>query len=194
MPSLLRSTGSLGEPWLKASMASLYILRAMKTSPRFSADRGVFDVSTWAARLASTMELGGSVSVCANPRAAQKHAARVTDRGRLTISPPCCYLNTRHIRWRIPFFSGCFLVWSCGDGGGAAVPAAWPAAWRAARRAADSGGACPSPCDPVIVVALRAGGAWAGGGLVSHPDTDRKSTRLNSSHLGISYAVFCLKK
>src|SRR5258705_7915601 len=27
---------------------------------------------------------------------------------------------------------------------------------------------------------------------VSRPD--RKSTRLNSSHLGISYAVFCLKK
>src|SRR2546426_3652707 len=26
------------------------------------------------------------------------------------------------------------------------------------------------------------------------PDTDRKSTRLNSSHLVISYAVFCLKK
>src|SRR5436853_3382524 len=25
-------------------------------------------------------------------------------------------------------------------------------------------------------------------------DSDRKSTRLNSSHLGISYAVFCLKK
>src|SRR5262245_65020281 len=30
----------------------------------------------------------------------------------------------------------------------------------------------------------------------SGPSTrrDRKSTRLNSSHLGISYAVFCLKK
>src|SRR5205814_9416662 len=27
-----------------------------------------------------------------------------------------------------------------------------------------------------------------------HPFRDRKSTRLNSSHLGISYAVFCLKK
>src|ERR1039458_6933120 len=27
-----------------------------------------------------------------------------------------------------------------------------------------------------------------------HPERDRKSTRLNSSHLGISYAVFCLKK
>src|ERR1039457_383781 len=26
------------------------------------------------------------------------------------------------------------------------------------------------------------------------PKTDRKSTRLNSSHLVISYAVFCLKK
>src|SRR5256885_12962122 len=26
------------------------------------------------------------------------------------------------------------------------------------------------------------------------PDVDRKSTRLNSSHLVISYAVFCLKK
>src|SRR5262245_60641507 len=30
--------------------------------------------------------------------------------------------------------------------------------------------------------------------VVSYPHPDRKSTRLNSSHLGISYAVFCLKK
>src|SRR5256885_9834622 len=30
-------------------------------------------------------------------------------------------------------------------------------------------------------------------GLHRHP-SDRKSTRLNSSHLVISYAVFCLKK
>src|SRR3712207_8791264 len=28
----------------------------------------------------------------------------------------------------------------------------------------------------------------------SRPDADRKSTRLNSSHANISYAVFCLKK
>src|SRR5207249_10869951 len=28
----------------------------------------------------------------------------------------------------------------------------------------------------------------------SPPPTDRKSTRLNSSHVSISYAVFCLKK
>src|SRR3989454_6834143 len=30
--------------------------------------------------------------------------------------------------------------------------------------------------------------------LLRFPDGDRKSTRLNSSHLVISYAVFCLKK
>src|SRR2546426_8171321 len=32
------------------------------------------------------------------------------------------------------------------------------------------------------------------GGRVEHRVSDRKSTRLNSSHLVISYAVFCLKK
>src|ERR1035441_10948315 len=36
-------------------------------------------------------------------------------------------------------------------------------------------------------------GLAIGDQLVSEPP-DRKSTRLNSSHLGISYAVFCLKK
>src|SRR3712207_7143803 len=30
--------------------------------------------------------------------------------------------------------------------------------------------------------------------LEVHPVEDRKSTRLNSSHANISYAVFCLKK
>src|SRR5438045_5324644 len=37
--------------------------------------------------------------------------------------------------------------------------------------------------------ATLAVGALDGGFII-----DRKSTRLNSSHLGISYAVFCLKK
>src|SRR5258705_6777810 len=31
-------------------------------------------------------------------------------------------------------------------------------------------------------------------GAFAFGEEDRKSTRLNSSHLGISYAVFCLKK
>src|SRR3712207_7821881 len=30
--------------------------------------------------------------------------------------------------------------------------------------------------------------------LMASPDRDRKSTRLNSSHANISYAVFCLTK
>src|SRR5262245_62773183 len=38
---------------------------------------------------------------------------------------------------------------------------------------------------------LGSGTAAGGSGLELE---DRKSTRLNSSHLGISYAVFCLKK
>src|SRR5262245_64964297 len=48
--------------------------------------------------------------------------------------------------------------------------------WEAAVPGADA-------FDPATAVALAVG-----------PVTDRKSTRLNSSHLGISYAVFCLKK
>src|SRR5690625_7845920 len=39
---------------------------------------------------------------------------------------------------------------------------------------------------------------WHSGSESSRPGTalerDRKSTRLNSSHVAISYAVFCLKK
>src|SRR3712207_8766551 len=33
-----------------------------------------------------------------------------------------------------------------------------------------------------------------GAGQDARPQEDRKSTRLNSSHANISYAVFCLKK
>src|SRR5688572_31354474 len=40
-------------------------------------------------------------------------------------------------------------------------------------------------CPPAIVRKKDSSGSWRG---------DRKSTRLNSSHSQISYAVFCLKK
>src|SRR5437899_5225480 len=40
----------------------------------------------------------------------------------------------------------------------------------------------------------RRGAALHRSGDRRRAGTDRKSTRLNSSHLGISYAVFCLKK
>src|SRR5438034_7105438 len=42
--------------------------------------------------------------------------------------------------------------------------------------------------------AARCGIARPSGGSILPPDRDRKSTRLNSSHTVISYAVFCLKK
>src|SRR3989454_9235473 len=40
----------------------------------------------------------------------------------------------------------------------------------------------------------RAGQATTSDSMARRSRTDRKSTRLNSSHLVISYAVFCLKK
>src|SRR5262245_64780435 len=53
----------------------------------------------------------------------------------------------------------------------------------------------PKPSGPSGPVRGDAGQAQLGqvGPAVS-TSVDRKSTRLNSSHLGISYAVFCLKK
>src|SRR5207249_10160993 len=43
-----------------------------------------------------------------------------------------------------------------------------------------------------VLPVLAARGAVSG--RVPNGDQDRKSTRLNSSHVSISYAVFCLKK
>src|SRR5438034_7961811 len=45
---------------------------------------------------------------------------------------------------------------------------------------------CPPPLDPDRCTMKQAAAA--------HKKRDRKSTRLNSSHTVISYAVFCLKK
>src|SRR2546426_3800986 len=47
---------------------------------------------------------------------------------------------------------------------------------------------------PGIARELRAGSAECDRAAVLERAVDRKSTRLNSSHLVISYAVFCLKK
>src|SRR3712207_7705766 len=47
---------------------------------------------------------------------------------------------------------------------------------------------------PVRGVLAVAGGVEAVAEGVEHVALDRKSTRLNSSHANISYAVFCLKK
>src|SRR3712207_8496584 len=69
-----------------------------------------------------------------------------------------------------------------------------------ARRGADkhgTGGPGPAvldqPGEPAAVAAVG-GAVRAQGARVAGPARDRKSTRLNSSHANISYAVFCLKK
>src|SRR5699024_3482662 len=53
-----------------------------------------------------------------------------------------------------------------------------------------------SPEDvPAVAVSAMDGFAVRRADLRAHaPTRDRKSTRLNSSHVSISYAVFCLKK
>src|SRR5690554_7338179 len=55
----------------------------------------------------------------------------------------------------------------------------------------ESGAMAPSL--GVLTKLARALGVRLGTFLDDHP-RDRKSTRLNSSHVRISYAVFCLKK
>src|SRR3712207_7314771 len=59
----------------------------------------------------------------------------------------------------------------------------------------------PHPRGPALVGGPPPGGRGQGGGArpggepdARHDHPDRKSTRLNSSHANISYAVFCLKK
>src|SRR5437773_4646105 len=70
-------------------------------------------------------------------------------------------------------------------GGGpprASSSAGWPAPGRASLPCPAAPPTGASPCGPT------------GGSRRSGPPTrDRKSTRLNSSHITISYAVFCLK-
>src|SRR3712207_9007263 len=48
------------------------------------------------------------------------------------------------------------------------------------------------PCWGVVAAYVVDGRTMVG--LTYDPVQDRKSTRLNSSHANISYAVFCLKK
>src|SRR5256885_17270910 len=80
------------------------------------------------------------------------------------------------------------------------APAAYPAhvpGQRQVSRRGDAagvvGGAAAAGLEHVLgdQVRLKAAAAGGDGALL---ERDRKSTRLNSSHLVISYAVFCLKK
>src|SRR3712207_8335900 len=48
--------------------------------------------------------------------------------------------------------------------------------------------------DALVPHGVAVQGAGQAAHRVGDADVDRKSTRLNSSHANISYAVFCLKK
>src|SRR2546427_7431686 len=52
----------------------------------------------------------------------------------------------------------------------------------------------PETVDPPVVVEILLGEVFVESVRSHRKDRDRKSTRLNSSHSQISYAVFCLKK
>src|SRR5699024_12768604 len=75
-----------------------------------------------------------------------------------------------------------------------------PAFIQAGFRVGDSATQVITPLNPYMIVLLglvRRYESDAGLGTVisrMFPFVDRKSTRLNSSHVSISYAVFCLKK
>src|SRR5690349_23893644 len=57
------------------------------------------------------------------------------------------------------------------------------------RHSGSARGASPARADPPLPCLPPPGGPGDG-----RSPRDRKSTRLNSSHVEISYAVFCLKK
>src|SRR6266496_1386300 len=65
----------------------------------------------------------------------------------------------------------------------------WPGRRPRARRSSAPHGPGPTPCRPP-----SASGPRRPARRTARRRGDRKSTRLNSSHVEISYAVFCLKK
>src|SRR5438034_3594848 len=62
------------------------------------------------------------------------------------------------------------------------------------RRSSDLSGVNPVPAFGFFSLFAQGFGAAPIRALADVPSIDRKSTRLNSSHTVISYAVFCLKK
>src|SRR5690349_22787292 len=85
----------------------------------------------------------------------------------------CCYIHCSFFFFNDPAPTDIYTL-SLHD----ALPISTPLpAWSAPRR---------SRC--------RISTRWPGGNATARPSRDRKSTRLNSSHVEISYAVFCLKK
>src|SRR3712207_8151700 len=103
------------------------------------------------------------------------------------------------MRWVV--LASCLLLAGCGGRGGGLGPApldyidfvrvggvTYYVADHGVGRPIDSGDLGPR------FAVVRANPPTSGPPLAYRPREDRKSTRLNSSHANISYAVFCLKK
>src|SRR5690348_17873544 len=65
---------------------------------------------------------------------------------------------------------------------------------RSSKELLSSGGTASGPVSFMRGADASAGTIKSGGATRRAAKIDRKSTRLNSSHPSISYAVFCLKK
>src|SRR3712207_8571286 len=74
------------------------------------------------------------------------------------------------------------------ENGGVDRPVGWARRGRGPARRGDVPSDLPQIGEPDVGVRGKAGSG------VGEDHADRKSTRLNSSHANISYAVFCLKK
>src|SRR5437899_8028595 len=88
-----------------------------------------------------------------------------------------------------PQLPTCSGVWS----GQARVTAAMKAAANTRRPTSGVGGERNSHQSSIVFHQVPETGLLPAAAIHA-TSRDRKSTRLNSSHLGISYAVFCLKK
>src|SRR5438046_5097827 len=97
MPVLFLRTGSLGEPSLKDSTASRYILRAMKISPRISGERGVFGGAR--AGGGTLVPSSRALLVCEKASVALRAVtkalvAKTTETGRKSMVASFVYLST----------------------------------------------------------------------------------------------------
>src|SRR5207249_10896118 len=103
----------------------------------------------------------------------------------LFMAPPPTGIDTLSLHDALP-------IWVL-DADGGRSPAPGLARARPAPRGAPRRGPGVSQADLSIPFRRRAGRAMEDA-FLQEALTDRKSTRLNSSHVSISYAVFCLKK
>src|SRR5436309_15336074 len=96
MPVLFLRTGSLGEPSLKDSTASRYILRAMKISPRISGERGVFGGAR--AGGGTLVPSSRALLVCEKASVALRAVTKARETGRKSMVASFVYLNTTFIQ------------------------------------------------------------------------------------------------